>query len=129
MAIALAIFSVALVVISMYGVLLPKKLLGLIRDSTSGKLGLWSAVNVRLLLVALLWFTAHLSRTPALFRILAAILFLSAIAHVIVGRARLRRFLASLDTWPPWAIRVPCLFGVAMGGFMLWAVFPPLGAA
>ena len=129
MAITLAILSVAIVVISMYGVLLPSKLIGLIRDSTSGKLGLWSAVTVRLLLAALLWFTAHVSRTPILFKILAAVLFLSAIAHFIVGRARLRRFLESLGSWPLWAIRVPCLFGVAMGGFMLWAVLPALGAA
>ena len=129
MAIALAILSVALVVISMYGVLLPNKLIGLIRDITSGKLGLWSAVIVRLLLAALLWFTAQVSRTPTLFKILAAVLVLSAIAHLFVGRARLRRFLESLGSWPPWAIRVPCLFGVAMGVFMLWAVFPAIGAA
>ena len=128
MAIALAILSVAIVVISMYGVLLPHKLIELIRSVTSGKLGLWSAVTVRLLLAALLWFTAQVSRTPILFKILAALLFLSAIAHPIVGRARLRRFLEALGTWPPWAIRVPCLFGVAMGRFMLWAVSPAIGA-
>lgn len=128
MAIALAILSVAIVVISMYGVLLPNNLIGLIRDITSGKIGLWSAVLVRLLLAVLLWFTAHISRTPTLFKILAALLFLSAIAHVMVGRARLKKFLESLGSWPPWAIRVPCLFGVAMGGFMLWAVLPATGA-
>ena len=129
MAIALAILSVAMVVISMYGVLLPHRLLGLIRDLTSGGIGLWGAVTVRLLLAALLWFTAQVSHTPTLFKALAALLFLSAIAHLIVGRARLKRFLESLASWPPWAIRLPCLFGVAMGVFMLWAISSAIGAA
>ena len=129
MAIALAILSVGIVVTSVYGALLPHKLIGLIGGITSGKLGLWSAVTVRLLLAALLWFTAEVSRTPILFKILAALLFLSAIAHLIVGRAHLRRFLEALGSWPPWAIRVPCLFGVAMGAFMLWAISSAFGAA
>ena len=113
----------------MYGVLLPHKLIGLIGGITSGKLGLWSAVTVRLLLAVLLWIAAEASRAPFLFRLLAAVLFLSAIAHLIVGRAHLRRFLEALGSWPPWAIRVPCLFGVAMGAFMLWAVSSAFGAA
>jgi hypothetical protein len=129
MAIALAVLSIAIVVLSMYGVLLPHRLIRLVRDLTSGRLGLWSAVTVRLLLAALLWFTAQVSHTPTLFRALAALLFLAAIAHPIVGRARLREFLESLASWPPWAIRLPCLLGVAMGGFLLWAISSGIGAA
>lgn len=129
MATALAILSVALVVISMYGVLMPHRLIGLIRGITSKKLGLWSAVTVRLLLAILLWSSAQVSRTPTLLRILAVLVFLAAIVHLIAGRARLRRLLESLDCYPPWAIRVPCLLGVAMGGFMLWAISPAIGAA
>lgn len=128
MATALAILSVAIVAISMYGVLLPHRLIGLIRGTTSGKLGLWSAVIARLVLAALLWFTARVSHTPILFEILAALLLVSAIAHPILGRARLRRFLETLGSWPLWTIRVPCLFGVAMGGLMLWAITPAIGA-
>lgn len=129
MAMALAVLSVAIVTISMYGVLLPYRLIERIRDLTSGRLGLWSAVTVRLLLAALLWLTAQGSRTPTVFKLLAALLFLSAIAHLIVGRARLRKFLESLGSWPPWAIRVPCLCGVAMGVFVLWALSSAFGAA
>ena len=128
MVIVLAILSVAFVVLSMYGVLLPHRLIGLVRRLTSGGIGLWSAVTVRLLLAALLWFTAQVSHTPTSFKALAALLFLAAIAHPIVGRARLKRFLESLASWPPWAIRLPCLFGVAMGGFVLWAISSAIGA-
>ena len=129
MAIALAILSVVIVVLSMYGVLLPHRLIRLVRGFMSGGLGLWSAVTVRLLLAALLWFTAQVSHAPTSFKALAALLFLSAIAHAIVGRARLKKFRESLSSWPPWAIRLPCLLGVAMGVFLLWAISPAIGAA
>jgi len=86
MDIALAILSVALVVLSMYGVWLPHRLLGLVSSLASGGLGLWSAIMVRLLLAALLWINAQVSHAPTSFKALAVLLFLSAIAHPIVGR-------------------------------------------
>jgi len=122
-AIALAILSVAIIVFSMYGLLFPHRLIGLIHNSMNGRLwlGLWSAVIVRILLAALLWFTAQTSQTPTIFQVLAVVLFLSAIAHAAVGRTRLKRFRESLMSWRPWAIRLPCFFGIVMGGIMLWA--------
>ncbi len=129
MLIALAILSVTLVALSMYGALLPHRLLGLIRKLTSGDLGLWGAVVARLLLAVLLWINAPVSLAPTTFKILAAVLILSAIAHFIVGRARLKRFLESLLSWPHWAIRLSCFLGVGMGVFILWGISAAIGAA
>jgi len=129
MAIALAILSVVIVVLSVYGVLVPHRLVALVRGITSGGLVLWIGVAVRLLLAALLWFTAPVSHTPAEFRVFAALILLAAIALPIVGRLRLERLLESMASWPPWAIRLPCLLGVAMGGFFLWSISPAIGAA
>lgn len=128
MVIALAILSVVIVVLSVYGVLLPYRLVGLVRGITSGGLVLWIGVAVRLLLAALLWFTAPVSQTPTAFKVLAALFVLAAIALPIVGRLRLERLLESLASWPPWAIRLPCLLGIAMGGFFLWSISLAIGA-
>lgn len=128
MAIALAILAVVIVVLSIYGVVLPHRLVGLVRGVMSRGLGLWSAVAVRLLLAALLWFTAPVSHTPTLFKALAAVLFLAAIALPVVGRPRLNRFIDFFASWPPWAIRLPCLFGVALGGFLWWSISSAIGA-
>ena len=124
MTIGLAILSVAIMVFSMFGLMLPHRLIALIDNSMSGKLwlGLWSAVIVRMLFAALLWFTAQVSQTPALFQALAVLLFLSAVVHAVVGRTRLKKFRELLAAWPAWAIRLPCLLGVVMGGIMLWAL-------
>ena len=129
MAIALAIFSVVIVVLSMYGILLPHRLIGLVRGFMSGGLGLWTAVAVRLLLAALIWLTAPVCHTPTIFKALAALILLAAITLPIVGVPRLEKFIEYLTTWPQWAIRLPCLLGVAFGGFLLWSISSAIGAA
>lgn len=129
MAIALAIFSVVVVALSMYGVLLPSRLVGLVRGFMPGGLGLWFAVVVRVVLAALLWVSAPASHTPITFKALAALAILAAIALPIVGLPRLRQFLEYLAAWPPWAIRLQCFFGVALGAFLLWSISPAFGAA
>lgn len=126
---SLAILSVTIVVLSVYGVFLPHRLVGLACGAMSGVLGFWFAVVIRLLLAVLLWFTAPVSHTPVLFKAFAALLFLTAIALAVVGRTRLNRFVASLTSWPSWAIRLPCLFGAALGGFFFWSISSAMGAA
>ena len=129
MAYALAIFSVLLVVLSVYGVFLPDRIIAMVRSNMSRGIGIWIAVGVRLLFATLLWFTAPVSHTPIVLKVFAVLILLSAFAHQFVGRAGLKKFIETLDTWPRWAIRIPCLFGVLLGGFLLWSVSLSLGAA
>lgn len=128
MAIALIFLSSAVIVLSMYGVLLPHRLIEHIDGAMTGRIGLWSAVIFRLALAALLWFTAPVSYSTGGFQALAVILALSAIAHAVVGRRGLKELRVTLAAWPPWAIRGPCLLGVAMGAYMIWAVSPAISA-
>lgn len=118
MVIVLALFAAALVALSMYGVLLPSRLVGLVRDFMSGGLGLWFAVAVRVALAALLWVNAPVSSTPAIFKVLAVMVFLAAITLPIIGTVRLGKFIGRLATWPHWAIRLQCFLGVALGGLL-----------
>jgi uncharacterized membrane protein len=129
MVVTLAILSVGIVALSMYGVLLPSRLIGLVRGFMSGGLGLWFAVAVRVVLATLLWVNAPVSNTPAIFKALAAFVFLAAITLPAIGLPRLRKLLEYLATWPPWAIRLQCFLGVALGGFFLWSVSSAIGAA
>jgi len=124
---ALSIFSLALVVFSLVGVLLPANLVGLVDKVASGKQGLWSAVFIRLILATLLWLNSQVSHTPMLFKAISVMLVLSAFAHLIVGRDRLGTFRKVLASWPRWAIQLPCLLGVVMGVFILWSLSPSAG--
>lgn len=126
MTIALAIMSVMIIALSMYGVLLPHRLTRLVRDFMQrGIGGLWFAVAIRLLLGALLWLTAPGSHTPGLFKALSVLMFLTAVTLPMVGHARLNKFIAHIDSCPPWVIRLTCCLGVALGVFLLWSISSP----
>ncbi len=125
MTVALAIVSALIIAMSMYGVVQPLKLTMLVRDFMISP-GVWGAVAIRLLLAGLLWFTAPTSHSPITFKILALLTLLAAVALPIIGAGRLMKFIDYLASWPPVAIRIQCLLGVALGAFLLWSLSPGL---
>ncbi|MEM9628768.1 MAG: hypothetical protein AAGA21_21230 [Pseudomonadota bacterium] len=127
MTVALAAFSVLIIAMSIYGVVQPAKLTALVRHFMISP-GVWGAVAIRLLLAGLLWFSAPFSHTPLTFKVLALLTFLAAIALPMIGAARLMKFVDYLASWPPTAIRVQCLLGIALGAFLLWSLSHGLGA-
>ena len=128
MPVILAIFSVTLAALSLYGVVTPLKLAALVqRFLNTFEVG--GAAVIRLFLALVLWFSAPVSRTPAVFNALAAIMLATAVVLLIIGRARLQKLIDWVTTWPPTAIRLQCLVGMALGTFLLWSVSPGLVAA
>lgn len=126
MSIALGIFSVVLIAISIYGVVLPLKLTVFVRSFMTGP-GVWGAVLVRLLMAIILWFSAPVSHTPIIFKGLAFLALMAAVLLPIIGAPRLIKLIDRLASWPPLVIRLQCLLGVAFGVFLLWSVSPGLG--
>lgn len=121
MTIALAMLSVLIMAMSIYGVVQPRKLMELVRRFMINP-GVWGAVAIRLLLAGLLWLTAEVSHTPITFKVLALLTLLAAIAMPMVGAARMMKFIDYVAAWPPIAIRIQCLLGVALGAFLLWSL-------
>lgn len=119
---ALSFFCIVLIVLSLYGALLPVSMLAVIDRVASERLGLTSAIIARVIFAALLWINAQHSYTPTTFKALAMLLLLSAIAHFIVGRNILKKFRHVLATLPLWVIRLPCFLGAAMGIFIMWSL-------
>ncbi len=128
MAIALAIFSLVIVLLSAYGVFHPSNLTSYVRGFMTD-LGLWVAVVARLILALLLWFSAPLSHTPVTFQVLATIALVAAIALPTIGTQRILKLLDWVASWRQLAIRLWCLLGVAFGGFLLWSISPIWAAA
>ena len=123
MAIALAIFSLVIVLLSAYGVFRPSILTSFVRGFMEGP-GLWVAVVARLILALLLWFSAPLSHTPLAFQVLAIIALVAAIVLPIIGIQQILKLLDWIASWRQLAIRLWCLLGVGFGGFMLWSISP-----
>ena len=128
MAIALAIFSLIIVLLSAYGFFQPLVLTSFVRRCMAG-LGLWVAVVARLILALLLWFSAPLSHTPVTFQVLAILALVAAIALPIIGVQRILKLLDWVASWRQLAIRLWCLLGVGFGGFLLWSISPIWAAA
>ncbi len=128
MSIALAIFSLIIVLLSAYGFIQPLVLTSFVRRFMAG-LGLWVAVVARLILALLLWFSAPLSHTPVTFQVLAILALVAAIGLPIIGAQRILKLLDWVASWRQLAIRLWCLLGVGFGGFLLWSISPIWAAA
>ena len=123
MTIGLAIFSIIIILLSVFGVLQPFRLFLFVRRFMTGS-GLWVAVVARIILAILLWFSAPLSLTPTTFQALAVLALVAAFVLPMIGAQRILKLLEWVESWRHPAIRLWCLLGVAFGGFLLWSVSP-----
>jgi hypothetical protein len=121
MANGLAIFSMIIILLSVYGVLQPFNLILFVRGFMAGS-GLWVAVAARITLAILLWFSAPLSLTPTTFQALAVLALVAAFALPMIGAQRILKLMEWVESWRHPAIRLWCLSGVAFGGFLLWSI-------
>jgi hypothetical protein len=73
-----------------------------------------------LLLGAALIACAAVSRFPTTFMVLGWIAVIAAIGLALMGRERMRRFVAWFDSSPPVLIRIWLLFGLGFGVFLVY---------
>ena len=125
-AIALAVLSVLLGAVFLRGLLGPRRFIERVRRLMAGP-GPVGAAAVRLLLAALLWFSAPASATPGTFRIMAVVMLVAAPAPLILGTAGMQRLLDRMAGWPPLVTWLPCAAGLALCAFMLWSVSSAFG--
>lgn len=122
----LAIVAATILVLSLYGFLFPDRLVRWVQGFMAGRHGLTFAIAVRVLLAALLWFTAPDSQTPTVFRVFAILTLVAAAVFPFVGIERIRKLIDYVASWPNWVLRLDCLLGVALGVFLLWSIWPAI---
>lgn len=108
---------------SLFGLVAPSSLL-LIVDRFASRKGLALAVGLRLVLALALWFAAAESRAPLLLQGLAALALLAAVLLPFLGVERFQAFLRWWSTKPRSFIRGACVFGLAFGATLFWALLP-----
>ena len=122
----LAVVSVLLGALFVLGVLDPRRLVAVARSLLGGT-GAAGAVAVRLLLAALLWFSAPVSLNPGAFRVLASVMLVAALAALFLGTDRLAGLVDCVADWRPVFVRLPIAVGLALCVFMLWSISPAIG--
>ena len=113
--------GVVVIVLAAWGLFAPEKLVAMVTSAMDQSWGMVVAVVVRLALGVALIIAAPVSRFPVAFQVIGAIAIVAAVALLIMGRERTRRF---LDWWlqrfsGP-MIRLWLLFGIAVGGFLVY---------
>ena len=124
----LAILSALLGTLFLLGVLHPRRLIAVAGGVLRGT-GVAGAVGVRLLLAALLWFSAPVSSTPGAFRILATVMLVAALSALVLGKDRVVRLVDRMSGWRPIFVRIPIAVGLVLCVFMLWSVSPAIGGS
>ncbi len=115
-------FGVVILALSIWGIVVPGRLTGMVRGVMDQPWGMRVAVGARLLLGFALLIAASASMFPTTFRVLGWIAIAAAIALPVLGRKYLSALLAAVAGWPPLFVRLWLLLGVAFGGFLVYAV-------
>jgi len=121
--ITVLVIGVTVIVLAGWGIFAPEKLMTLVASAMDKYWGIYIAVIVRLVLGAALVIVAPSSLFPIVFQALGVIAVVAAIALVLVGRERTRRFIAWWsERFSAQIVRLWLLFGVAFGGFLVYGV-------
>ncbi len=119
MTLIVALLGALIVVAGAVGVVSPTRFRGMF-TAMPANTRFVLAVVIRLVMGALLWFLADELRHPLVMRILAVIAVVAAAVILVMGQARLDRF---VDWWlartDP-VMRVSGLFAAAFGGYLVF---------
>jgi len=92
--ISLLAIGITIIVLAGWGIFAPEKLMTLVTSAMDKSWGIYIAVIVRLVLGSALIIVAPASQFPVLFQVLGVIAIVAAIVLLLMGRERMRRFLA-----------------------------------
>jgi len=117
------VIGVTVIVLAGWGIIAPEKLMAFVTSAMDKYWGIYIAVVVRLVLGSALIIVAPASLFPIVFQALGVIAIVAAIALVLMGRKRVRRFIAWWsERFSAPMVRLWLLFGMAFGGFLVYGV-------
>ena len=121
--ITVLVIGVTVFVLAGWGIFAPEKLKSLVASAMDKYWGIYSAVIVRLVLGSALIVVAPASRFPVVFQVLGLLTIVAAIVVALMGRERIRRFLAWFsEQFSAPIVRLWLLFGMAFAGFLVYGV-------
>ena len=114
--------SIAICILSAWGIYAPDRLLKLVKRVTNREWGIYFAVIVRLLFGLALIIVASNSKFPLAFQVLGWIAIIAAVVIIFLGRERISKLITWFEQLSPTVTRVWLLFGIAFGGFLIFGI-------
>lgn len=107
---------------SIWGSVLPPRLIGIVRSVAERRWGIYFAAVIRILLGGALILVAPVSRFPLAIAVLGWVALAAGVGILLIGRARLIAFIAWFERLPPILWRIGLVFGLAFGAFLIYGV-------
>jgi hypothetical protein len=120
-AILVAVIGVTVLLLSLWGLIVPSRLISMVRSVLTRRGGVLIAVGVRLLLGIAFLLAADFSRFPPTVRVLGVVTLVAAVGLAIVGHERMKRMVDWVARWPLWAVRGWLVVGAGFGAFLFYA--------
>jgi hypothetical protein len=117
------IFAVFVLLICAWGVILPSRIVAFAARWANQR-GLWVAASLRVAFGVALWFAAPASRASLLLQVLGILTFLAGVSLPMMGLDRFTKLIEWSVARSPIVVRLWCLFGIALGAAILWALIP-----
>lgn len=116
-----AAFGVIIAGACLWAFVVPKEVVNLANKLFDTAAGMRLAVGVRLVLGVALLVAASASAFPLVFNVLGGLSLAAAVVVLLMGRERIKALLGWVERIPLLAMRCWLLFGVAVGGFLVFA--------
>lgn len=116
------LFGVVLVALSVWGLVVPARVLSMVEGVMGRPRGMWIAVGARVVLGAALIIAAPRSMFPTTFLVLGWVALIAAVVLPLVGRARIHGLVTWLERMPPPLVRVWLVLGMAFGAVLVYGV-------
>ena len=107
--------------VGVYGIALPRHITGLaVRVRFTDGLR-YLGVSLRIGVGVVLYLAAHHTNFPVAIKVVAAFSVLAGVVLLFPDRDTLQRWLDSVPTWPPGALRGVCVFALLVGVLLIGA--------
>lgn len=121
--ITILVIGVTIILLAGRGMFAPEKLMTFVTSAIDKPWGIYIGVTVRLAMGAALIIAASASPFPVAFQVLGSLAIVAAVVLALMGRERVRSFLAWWsERFSASAIRLWLVFGIAFGAFLVYGV-------
>ena len=117
------LFGITILLLSLWGILFPDRLIKLVKGVMHEGWGMYIAVLARVLLGVSLIFAASDSKFPMTFEILGWFTLVAAVVLLFIGRERISALIAWFERCSNSLIRLWMVFGVVFGGFLIYGIY------
>ena len=112
----------AVLLLSVWGIALPQKLVAMVKGVMDRPGGMHVAVVARIVLGIALITAASVSKVPAVFQVIGWLSIAAAVALPIIGSPRIRALVGWFEGVGPTFVRVWLVFGMIFGGLLVYGI-------